>query len=75
MVGDHERVSTFQQLRRLVEEGLYYLTEHAYAEALDDALDIYDVEHALLTGQIHRRWSEEHKVEVVGEALDWMGGR
>lgn len=63
-------MSEIKQIRMLVREGLYYLTEHAYDEAGYDNLDIYDVEHAVLTGQIRRNWPKEGKFEVVGSSLD-----
>ncbi len=46
------------------------LTEHAYVEAGEDGLDIYDVEHAILSGRIRKRWKREQKYEIVGPAFD-----
>jgi len=57
------------QIQRLVQNGLYYLTEHAYEEALADGFEIYDVENGLLTGRIRRTWPREGKMEVVGQSL------
>ena len=59
-----------QRIRALVQDGLYYLTEHALDEATEDRFDIYDVEHAILTGKIRRTWPREAKYEVVGSAPD-----
>lgn len=59
-----------RQIRALVRNGLYYLTEHADDEAMADCFDIYDVEHGILTGRIRRTWSREGKCELVGLALD-----
>lgn len=59
-----------RRIQDLVREGLYYLTEHADNEAMADEFDIYDVEHAILTGRIRKRWPREAKCEIVGAALD-----
>ena len=61
---------SIKQIQALVRNGLYYLTEHADDEAIADDLDIYDVEHGLLTGKIRKTWPHEGKHEVVGAALD-----
>lgn len=47
-------VSRIATIRALVESGLYYLTEHADAEAQADGLDIYDVEAVVAAGRV--RW-------------------
>lgn len=59
-----------RRIRALVQDGLYYLTEHAYDEAQDDGFDIFDVEYAILTGKMRRTWPHEGKYEIVGSALD-----
>lgn len=61
---------SIRQIRALVRNGLYYLTEHADDEAAADGFDIYDVEHGILTGRIRRSWPREGKHEIVGLALD-----
>jgi hypothetical protein len=63
-------LSKINQIRTLVSNGLYYLTEHAYSEAIWDEFEIYDVENGILTGKIRRVWSAENKCEIVGMALD-----
>jgi len=63
-------LSKMGQIRALVRNGLYYLTEHADDEAIADGFDIYDVEHGILSGKIRRTWPREGKYEVVGSALD-----
>ncbi len=63
-------MSKIGQIRALVRNGLYYLTEHADDEAIADDFDIYDVEHGILSGKIRRTWPREGKYEVVGSALD-----
>ncbi len=50
--------------------GLYYLTEHADEEAIDDGLDIYDIEYCLLNGSVYQDWPDEEKYEVVGPATN-----
>lgn len=57
-------------IQALVQSGLYYLSEHADEEALADGFDVYDVEHAILTGRMRRTWPRERKYEIVGVALD-----
>lgn len=63
-------MSKIKQIQSLVQDGLYYLTEHAYDEALADGFDVYDVENGLLTGRTRRTWPKEGKIEVVGQSLD-----
>jgi hypothetical protein len=53
-----------------VRNGLYYLTEHADAEVMEDDFDIYDVERGILTGRIRKAWKQEKKYELIGTALD-----
>ncbi len=57
-------------IQTLVRYGLYYLTEHADNEAIEDEFDIYDIENGILTGKIRRSWPKDNKYEVVGKALD-----
>lgn len=59
-----------KEIQALVRYGLYYLTEHADDEALEDHLTIYDVEFSLLNGRIRRTWLKEGKYEVIGTSLD-----
>ena len=66
-------MSTIAQIRSLVRNGLYYLTQHADEEAVDDGFDIFDVEQGILTGRIRKRWPNEGKYEVVGASLDGRG--
>jgi hypothetical protein len=63
-------VSNIRQIQELVQNGLYYLTEHAVEEAADDGFDVYDVEYSILTGSIRKTWPQEDKQEVIGRALD-----
>lgn len=63
-------MSKIGQIRALVRNGLYYLTEHADDETIADGFDIYDVEHGILSGRIRRTWPRAGKYEVVGSALD-----
>ncbi len=63
-------MSKIDQIRELVRNGLYYLTEHADSEATEDGFDIYDVEHVILNGKIRRTWPKEMKYEIVGSALE-----
>jgi hypothetical protein len=63
-------LSKIGQIRQLVRNGLYYLTQHADDEAMADHFDVYDIENSILTGRIRRAWPREGKYEVVGSALD-----
>jgi hypothetical protein len=59
-----------RRIRALVQNGLYYLTEHAYDEAEEDGFDIFDVEYAILPGRMRKSWPRERKYEIVGSGLD-----
>lgn len=63
-------MSRIKQVQALVRYGLYYLTEHADDEAMEDNLTIYDVEFGILNGKIRRTWPKDDKFEIVGTALD-----
>lgn len=63
-------MSKIGQIQALVRNGLYYLTEHADDEAIDDGFDIYDVEYGILNGKIRRTWPKEGKYEIVGASID-----
>ncbi|HLE24827.1 MAG TPA: DUF4258 domain-containing protein [Thermodesulfobacteriota bacterium] len=63
-------MSKIGEIRTLVRNGLYYLTEHADEEAMAENFDIYDIEYGILTGKIRRTWPREGKYEVVSSALD-----
>ena len=63
-------MSRLTQIQALIRYGLYYLTEHAYDEAIDDDLTIHDIEFGMLNGRIRRTWPRSGKFEIVGTALD-----
>ena len=63
-------MSKIGQIKALVRNGLFYLTEHADDEAGIDGFDIYDVEHGILSGKIRRTWPKEGKYEIIGTSLD-----
>ena len=63
-------MSKISQIQTLVRYGLYYLTEHADDEALEDRFTVYDIECGLLNGKIRRIWSKDEKYEVIGRSLD-----
>ena len=63
-------MSKISQIRSLVRNGLYYLTEHALDEAEIDDFDIYDVELGIMNGRVRRSWPRDGKYEVVGAAAD-----
>lgn len=59
-------MSRIAEIQSLVRNGLYYLTEHADDEAMQDGLDIYDIEDGILSGRIRKTWPKEEKFEVIG---------
>jgi len=63
-------VSRIAEIQAMVRNGLYYLTEHADDEAMQDGFDIYDIENGILSGKIRKTWPKEEKFEVIGKALD-----
>lgn len=63
-------MSRIAEIQSLVRNGLYYLTEHADDEAMQDGFDIYDIENGILTGKIRKTWPKEEKFEVIGKSLD-----
>lgn len=63
-------MSILRDIQSLVRNGLYYLTEHADDEAMEDDFDIYDIERGILTGRVRKTWPEQGKYEIVGKALD-----
>jgi hypothetical protein len=63
-------LSRIAEIQALVRNGLYYLTEHADDEAMQDGFDIYDIENGLLNGKIRKTWPKEGKLEIVGKSLD-----
>ncbi|MDO8755460.1 MAG: DUF4258 domain-containing protein, partial [Anaerolineales bacterium] len=50
--------------------GLYYLTNHADDEAMQDGFDIYDIEIGIQTGKIRKTWPKEGKFEIIVKSLD-----
>jgi hypothetical protein len=63
-------LSKTRKIQDLVQNGLYYLTEHANVEAESDGCDIYDIERGVMSGRVRRTWPREDKYELVGKALD-----
>jgi hypothetical protein len=63
-------LSRIKEIQLLVLYGLYYLTEHAYEEAMIDDFDVHDVESGFMTGTIRKSWPKDGKFEIVGTALD-----
>ena len=63
-------MSRITQIQALVRNGLYYLTEHADDEAMQDEFDVYDVENGILSGRIRKTWPKAGKFEIIGKSLD-----
>jgi uncharacterized DUF497 family protein len=65
--------SDIARIRQAVRQQRYQITAHANAEMADDDLEIHDIEHILLTGQITQRFTHDPRgtrYEVSGEATD-----
>lgn len=62
------------RIRERIRNGAYVMTQHARKEMNDDDLTIFDVEHAILTGEILERQrdqeTKEPKHRVQGESLE-----
>jgi hypothetical protein len=65
--------SILQRLRQKVRNRAYYLSSHAEEEMVDDQLERYDVEHAILKGRIHKKLTQDPRgprFRVEGPAED-----
>ncbi|HXM48127.1 MAG TPA: DUF4258 domain-containing protein [Pyrinomonadaceae bacterium] len=61
------------KLRDLVREEKYQISVHANEEMANDLLEAIDVENAILTGSITKRFTKDPRgtrYEVTGEASD-----
>lgn len=62
------------QMRDGIRKRQYVMTLHAEEEMVDDGFTIFDVERAILTGEIVERqedhYSGEWKYLILGQALD-----
>ena len=71
------------RIRRTILLGDYDLTVHAVEEMAEDYLDVFDIEHAILNGQIVRRSKRDPRgmkytiegLSVDGEKLVGIVGR
>ena len=63
-------MSVIARSRRLVENGQFYLTEHAKIEADDEGFNIYDIENSVMTGRTKRSWPKKGTFEIVGKSWD-----
>lgn len=63
-----------RQMREKVRKRQYVMTLHAEEEMVDDGFTIFDVERAILTGDITERqedhYSGEWKYLVLGQVID-----
>lgn len=66
-------MSRISEIQALVRNGIYYLTEHADDEALEDGFDIYDIENGILTGRIRKTWPKEENSRLSED--HWTGAR
>lgn len=63
-------MSKIGQIRALVQNGLFYLSEHAMDEAWADGFDVYDVEHAIIMGDCAERGHRKGNMKSSGSR--WM---
>lgn len=62
-----------EKIKHKVVEQTYTISSHGNEEMSDDDLTASDVEHAILTGQIRKRFTKDPRgtrYEVVGQAPD-----
>ena len=62
-----------ERIRQQVLEQSYDITDHALDEAADEGFDIFDIETALLTGLIVKRYRNDPRgtrYEIIGLAAD-----
>lgn len=63
-----------RQMRDRIRERQYVMTLHAEEEMVDDGFTIFDVERAILTGEIIERQEDHHSGEwkylVLGQVID-----
>ncbi len=62
-----------ETIKQKVAEQQYTISGHANEEMSDDALTASDVEHAMLTGKIRKRFTRDPRgtrYEIVGPATD-----
>ena len=66
-------MSTIQRIRQAILDRNYYLSWHAEEEMLDDNLERFDVENAILKGKIKRRLTKDirgTRYRIEGPAKD-----
>lgn len=64
---------TIDKLRRLIRDQEYDISIHANEEMSNDALMAVDIENAILTGKITKRFTKEARgtrYQVTGQACD-----
>lgn len=52
-------MATLQKIRQKIVDREYYLSSHAEDEMLDEQLERFDVEHAILKGKIERKLTRD----------------
>jgi len=66
-------MAKIQSIRQKIIDRNYYLSSHAEEEMVDDNLDRYDIEHAILKGRIEKKLSEDIRgirYRIEGPAKD-----
>ncbi|MCI0445495.1 DUF4258 domain-containing protein [bacterium] len=62
-----------QRLRQLIREQKYRISGHANEEMSEDDLTALDIEQAIITGKIAKRFTKDPRgtrFEIIGKALD-----
>ena len=68
-----EQAELLRRIQEAILNGRYVVTPHALLEMRNDALDLIDVESAILTGRIETVFDDDprgRRFEVVGKACD-----
>lgn len=52
-------MATLQRIRQKIVDREYYLSSHAEDEMLDEQLERFDVEHAILKGKIEKKLTQD----------------
>lgn len=73
MVSSSRAPTHLGRLQERIRQNLYVMTLHAEEEMSEDGLAIYDVEHAILTGNILERQKDrvtaESKYRIRGDSI------
>ncbi|NJL59056.1 MAG: DUF4258 domain-containing protein [Desulfobacteraceae bacterium] len=66
-------MSPLQRIRQAIREEHYRISTHANDEMAEDALEIADIEHIVITGKMFRKLTQDFRgirYTIVGETAD-----